>query len=115
VARRPIAVRIAAAAESDLAGIYQRRLLQRGAEGPDGADALLDRLVAAIQGLGEWPVRGPAPPELQDLGMTAFRQLSLPPFRVIYLPEETEVTVMIVADARRDFRTLLEERLLRRH
>jgi plasmid stabilization system protein ParE len=114
VAKRPIAVRITAGAENDLAGIYQRRRLQRADEGPDGADALLDRIVAGIEGLADWPERGPIPPELQDLGITAYRQLSLPRFRVIYLPAEGEVTVMIVADARRDFRTLLEERLLRR-
>jgi toxin ParE1/3/4 len=58
------------------------------------------------------------PPELEALGIKAYRQLSLPPWRVIYLPEDDgaaapRVTVMIVADSRRDFRTLLEERLLR--
>lgn len=112
-------VGLTAGAESDLAGIYRRRLTQRGAGGEDGADALLDRLVGAIECLAEWPARGAVPPELEAVGIHAYRQLSLWPYRVIYLPEEGEgaggarVTVMIIADARRDFRTLLEERLLR--
>jgi len=116
-------IRIAVGAEADLHGIWRRRRAQRGAEGDDGADALLDRLVAAIETLAEHPRRGAVPPELDALGIHDYRQLSLPPFRLIYLVEEeslggknrqdaTLVTILIVADARRDFRTLLQERLL---
>ncbi|MFV0295834.1 MAG: type II toxin-antitoxin system RelE/ParE family toxin [Hyphomicrobiaceae bacterium] len=106
-------IRLAAGAEHDLAGIYRRRLAQRGADGSDGADALLDRLVNGIEGLADYSGRGPVPPELEALGIRTYRQLSLSPYRVIYLPEGTIVTVLIIADSRRDFRTLLEERLLR--
>ena len=52
-------VRITAGAERDLAGIYERRLAQRGAGGADGADALLDELVAAIEGIADFKYRGP--------------------------------------------------------
>lgn len=107
-----MAVRITAGAERDLEGIYRRRLSQRGAGGNDGAEALLDALVGAIESLAEFSRRGPVPPELEALGIRDFRQLSLPPYRIVYLPEEGTVTVMIVADSRRDFRTLLQERLL---
>ncbi len=44
-------VRLTAGAEHDLTGIYRRRLLQRGAEGDDGAEALLGQLVKGIEGL----------------------------------------------------------------
>lgn len=111
------AVRITAGAERDLAGIWRRRRAQRGAEGHDGADALLDRIVAGIDSLSEFPMRGSIAPELEALGIRTYRELSLPPFRIIYQPRETEfgltVSVVVIADARRDFRTLLEERLLR--
>lgn len=115
---RKAQVLLTAGAERDLAAIYRRRLSQRGSAGDDGAEALLDQLVAAIDRLAEFPDRGPVPPELDGLGIRIYRQLSLPPYRLIYLPEETEqdlrrVTVVIIADGRRDFRTLLEERLLR--
>ena len=108
-----VQVRLTAGAEHDLSGIYRRRLIQRGAEGNDGAEALLDRLVQGIERLADYPQRGPVPPELEALGIRAYRQLSLSPYRVIYLPDNTIVTVLVVADSRRDFRTLLEERVLR--
>ena len=104
-------------AEDDLLGIYRRRLAQRGAVGKDGADGLLQTLVAAISGLEDHPLRGPVPAELEMLGITTYHQISLSPFRLIYWPElelaAPRVTMMLIADARRDFRVLLEERLLR--
>lgn len=111
-------VLLTAGAEHDLRGIYRRRLAQRGPDGDDGAEALLSRLVAAIEQLADFPERGPIPAELESLGVRIYRQFSLPPYRMIYLTEDgndglVRVTVMIVADSRRDFRTLLEERLLR--
>ena len=113
-----VSVSITRGAEDDLRAIYRRRLAQRGASGEDGAEALLAQLVEAIEGLATYPLRGPIPPELEALGIATFRQISLPPYRIIYLPAleaaEPRVTVMIIADARRDFRALLEERLLRR-
>ncbi|NML95888.1 type II toxin-antitoxin system RelE/ParE family toxin [Novosphingobium olei] len=113
MAKQRRAVVIAQGAEDDLAGIYRRRIAQRGAGGSDGADALLDEIVRAIESLGEYPLRGAVPVELEALGIQLYRQLSPWPWRIIYLPEETRVTVLVIADARRDFRTLLEERLLR--
>lgn len=112
-----IPVLITRGAEEDLRAIYRRRLAQRGAQGADGAEGLLAGLVGAIESLGAFPQRGPVPPELEALGIATYRQISLPPYRVVYLPQveaaEPRVTVMMVADARRDFRALLEERVLR--
>lgn len=111
-----VAIEITSGAERDLVGIWQRRLKQRGPDGDDGADALLDDLVASIESLVNNPQKGPIPPELEALGITDFRQLSRFPFRIIYgyqpEPAPGQVTVFVIADARRDFRTLLEERLL---
>lgn len=112
-----IPVLITRGAEEDLRAIYRRRLSQRGASGEDGAEALLVELVGAIESLGTYPLRGPVPPELEVLGIATYRQISLPPYRVNYLPAiegaEPQLTVMLVADALRDFRALLEERVLR--
>lgn len=111
-----VAIEITSSAERDLVGIWRRRRTQRGPDGDDGADALLDDLVASIESLARNPQKGPVPPELEALGITDFRQLSRPPFRIIYgcqpEPSLERVTVFVVADARRDFRTPLEERLL---
>lgn len=81
-------VLITAGAERDLAGIYNRRLVQRGPDGPDGAEVLLDDLVTAIQSLADFSRRGPVPQELAALGIHDFRQISHSPYRIIYLPEE---------------------------
>ncbi|MBA4766189.1 MAG: type II toxin-antitoxin system RelE/ParE family toxin [Sphingomonadales bacterium] len=105
-------VRIAAGAERDLEGIYRRRKAQRGEDGPDGADTLLNELVGAVESLAGHPAKGPVVPELAELGIADYRQLSRAPFRIIYMLDADCVTVLIVADARRDFRTLLAERVL---
>jgi len=102
--------------ERDLRGIWTRRRKQRGDSGSDGADALLDQLVALIETLADYPRKGPVPPELEALGISTYRQLSQAPYWIIYSferIEQTEVAVVhLVADSRRDFRTLLAERLL---
>lgn len=114
---KPRPVFVTSGAEHDLRGIYRRRLAQRGPDGEDGAEALLERIAKTIAGLGVFPQRGPVPPELEALGIHTFRQFSLPPYRIIYLIEEAttapRVIVALIADSRRDFRTLLQERLLR--
>ena len=107
-------VQLAGEAEGDLQALYNQRLRQRGAEGPDGADALLETLYAAMEGLASFPLRGPVPSELETLGITDWRQISLWPYRIIYTLEGETVTVAVIADGRRDFASLLERRLLQR-
>lgn len=103
-------------AERDLRGIWTRRRKQRGDSGSDGADALLDQLVALLDTLADYPRKRPVPPELEALGISTYRQLSQAPYRIIYSFERVDqaeaLVVHLVADARRDFRTLLAERLL---
>ena len=103
--------------KGDLLGSYRRMLTQLGAGGKDGADGLLADLITATARLEDHPLSGPVPLELEMLGISTYRQLSLPPFRVIYWPElklvPPRVTVMLIADTRRDYRVLLKERLLR--
>jgi len=114
--RKAAKVELTFGAEQDLAGIWRRRREQRGSDGEDGADALLDNLVSDIEALADHPEKGSVPPELESLGTNDFRQLSRSPYRIIYRyrrkPSPSCATVFVVADARRDFRTLLEERLL---
>lgn len=107
-------IQLAAQAEGDLQAIYNHRLRQRGAGGPDGAEALLDTLYDAIAGLAEFPLRGPIPPELDALGIADWRQLSVWPYRIIYTIEGELLTIAVIADSRRDFASLLERRLLQR-
>jgi len=110
----PIRIELTAQAEGDLQAIYNHRLRQRGEDGPDGADALLDELYGAIAGLSEFPLRGPIVPELEALGIADWRQISVWPHRIIYTFSGDLLTIAVVADGRRDFASLLERRMLQR-
>lgn len=109
-----VRVQLAGEAEGDLQAIYNQRLRQRGANGPDGADSLLDALYQAIEDLASFPLRGPVTPELEALGITDWRQVSVWPYRIVYTLEGEVLTIGVIADSRRDFATLLEQRLLQR-
>jgi plasmid stabilization system protein ParE len=112
--RQSARIVLADEAEGDLQAIYNQRFAQRGAEGADGADALLESLVASMESLTDFPLRGPIPPELEAIGIADWRQLSVAPYRIIYTVAADQVTIAIIADGRRDFASLLERRLLQR-
>ena len=103
-------VELTRSAERDLADIVGY-LAQ--AASPVIADAFLDTILDRIAELEQFPERGAIPRELEALGITAFRQLSAKPWRVIYRTSQTTVTILLIADGRRDMQTLLEQRLLR--
>ena len=102
-------VRLTRGAEIDLETLYGYVKDNRSAE---QADALLDRLLAAIETLETFPLRGPVPKELDALGIREFRQILVEPYRLIYRLSGKTVFVMVIADGRRDMQALLERRLL---
>lgn len=102
-------VRLTRGAEIDLEALYGYVKDNRSAE---QADALLDRLLAAIETLETFPLRGPVPKELGALGIREFRQILVEPYRLIYRVSDKTVFVMVIADGRRDMQALLERRLL---
>ena len=102
-------VRLTRGAEIDLEALYGYVKDNRSAE---QADALLDRLLAAIETLEISPLRGSVPKELDALGIREFRQILVEPYRLIYRLGGKTVFVMVIADGRRDMQALLERRLL---
>ena len=48
----------------------------------------------------------------QRLGIRDFRQILLPPYRLIYRVMDGTVFILLIADGRRDVQALLERRLL---
>jgi toxin ParE1/3/4 len=80
----------------------------------DQADDLLDRLLDRVAGLEHFPLRGSIPKELDLLGITEFRQVVSPPYRLIYYIADATVAVVLIADGRRDMAALLKRRLLGR-
>lgn len=85
-------------------------LVSRGAN--DAADALIDSILERAGNLETFPLRGSAPRELEGAARDDVRQIVLPPYRIIYTVTDHRVTVQLVADGRRDMRTLLSNRLL---
>lgn len=106
------AVRLTAGAEQDLDEIV-RYVAQH--DSPRKAEQLLDRVLDTVETLATAPHRGSWPRELLELGIRDFRQTFFKPYRLIYQVADTpkrEVFIVLIADGRRDMRTLLEQRLL---
>lgn len=111
MARPRFEVRLTQGAEDDLESLYDYLAGHRGA---DAARALLDGLVARAEALERFPEREGVPEELDRLGIRTFRQLVLPPYRIVYRVVGQEVLILLIADGRRDMQALLERRLLGR-
>ncbi len=103
------AVLLTAGAERDVEAIYGH-ICQ--SDSVANANKMLDGLAAAIDSLARFPARGSHPQELQGLGIKEYRQAFVGPYRIIYRVAERRVLVYLVADGRRDMRSLLARRLL---
>ena len=82
-------------------------------ESTDVASRIVGKIEEACVRLAEFPNRGAIPHELSELGMRDFRQVFFKPYRIIYEVEKDRAVVYVIADGRRDMRTLLRRRLLR--
>jgi toxin ParE1/3/4 len=102
-------VRWSADAECDLVGIAdyiaEHDSLER-------AVFVIDKIMAAVGSLTTLPDKGNYPKELETFGNHEYRQIFFKPYRLIYQVAGKYVTVMLVADGRRDMPTLLAKRLL---
>ena len=107
---RSYRVRIVEDAEQDLVDIYT--YIARN-DSTDKAAYVLDHLENLCLQLAELPLRGHVPPELDRIGVTAYREIHFKPYRVIYQVRGLEVFVHCALDGRRDLQSLLERRLLR--
>ena len=89
--------------------------------GQSRAVKLKQTFQTALQSLREQPYKGAKVPELTRFGNTEYRQLVRRPFRIIYLITEAAtannqdiiVAILLCADGRRNFSTLLQKRLFR--
>lgn len=76
------------------------------------AERIADRILSLANALADFPDRGRRPRELVALGLTQYRQLIQPPWRVIYSIGDGDIVIHLIADSRRDIGSLLEQRLL---
>lgn len=80
---------------------------------PQAALSTLDRLEARAKTLTTLAERGRVVPELGRLHIREYRDLVVPPYRVVYRIDGPRVVVLAVLDARRGLEDILLDRLIR--
>jgi len=81
-------------------------------DAPGKAEHVLVGLEKVFGSLSDSPQRGTYPRELLSIGIREYRELFFKPYRIIYRVVGRDVYVLLIADGRRDFQTLLQRRLL---
>ena len=100
-------VTISSNAEEDLRAIADFVARERSL---DEAIALVDSITVKIDPLERFPMRGPVPDEVRSFGEDDFRQMFVGPYRIFYVVEDQKVTIVMVADGRREMFALLRQR-----
>src|SRR5450759_2330734 len=85
-------------AENDLIDIIEYISI----DSPVNALKILQKIKKMASSLSSFPERGRVVPELQDQGILIYREIVIPPWRIIYRISENDVYVLTVLDARRN-------------
>ena len=91
-------VNMTANAESDLNEI----ILFIAQNNPLTAIKIMEKLQAKISALNHFPNRGGYVPELLARNIKEYRQITEPPWRIIYKVDEKTVNVLAIIDSRRN-------------
>lgn len=83
-------------------------------DSPAAAKDNLKRIKSKTSSLGSSPQRGRVVPELKGYGILQYRELIIPPWRVIYRISEFQVYVLLVIDSHRNVEDILLDRLVRK-
>ena len=82
-------------------------------DSPPSATKAYKRIRKRADSLRLFPGRGHIVPELVDLNILNYFELSIRPYRIIFRMDKATVYVMAVFDGRRDLKEILIDRLLR--
>jgi toxin ParE1/3/4 len=94
--------------EKDLLGIVE----YIAANSPSIAFDVFKPIKQKTSSLYTFPDRGRIVPELQDQGIILYRELIVPPWRIIYRISEKAVYVLSVLDSRQNVEDILLRRLI---
>jgi toxin ParE1/3/4 len=72
-----------------------------------------DRIKEAIRKLKTFPYAGSIPEEFEKINLSQYRQVIPGMNRIIYEVRQDSIYIHLIADTRRDLKTLLTRRLLR--
>ncbi|MBN1832085.1 MAG: type II toxin-antitoxin system RelE/ParE family toxin [Deltaproteobacteria bacterium] len=78
---------------------------------PSNAIKIFKNIKKKAASLYNFPERGRIVPELKDQGILSYRELVIPPWRVLYRVSENNVYVLSVLDSRRNIEDILLKRL----
>jgi plasmid stabilization system protein ParE len=95
-------------AETDLKEIIEYIAI----DSPANALKTLKKIKQKASSLYTLPERGRIVPELQDQSILLYRELIVPPWRIIYRISEKKVYVLSVLDARQNVEDILLKRLI---
>ncbi|MBW2108809.1 MAG: type II toxin-antitoxin system RelE/ParE family toxin [Deltaproteobacteria bacterium] len=83
-------------------------------DSPLTARKLFTQIKTKIETLRSSPHRGRHIPELQKQGILIYRELIIPPWRVMYKVYENKVYIMAIIDSRRNVEDVLLEKLIKK-
>jgi toxin ParE1/3/4 len=81
-------------------------------ESPTTALKILNKIKQTTSNLYSSPERGRVVPELQDQGISTYRELIVPPWRIVYRISANDVYVLSVLDSKRNVEDILLKRLV---
>jgi plasmid stabilization system protein ParE len=96
-------------AENDLKNIIEYIAV----DSPSNALKIFKNLKQKAAGLYTFPDRGRIVPELRGHGILQYRELIIPPWRILYRISEKYVYVLSVLDSRQNIEDILLNRLIR--
>ena len=97
-------------AETDLKDIIEYIYI----DNHQNALTVLKNIKQSASNLYTLPERGRIVPELQEQGILQYRELIIPPWRLIYRIDERKIYVLSVIDSRRNVEDILLARLVGR-
>ncbi|MDH4266561.1 MAG: type II toxin-antitoxin system RelE/ParE family toxin [Deltaproteobacteria bacterium] len=95
-------------AENDLREIIE----YIATDSPTDALKILREIKQKVSTLYALPERGRIVPELQDQAILTYRELIVPPWRIIYRISEKKIYVLSVLDARQNVEDILLRRMI---
>ena len=95
-------------AENDLREIIEYIAI----DSPTTALKILKKIKQKASSLYTLPERGRIVPELQDQAILIYRELIVPPWRIIYRISEMKIYVLSVLDARQNVEDILLRRMI---
>ncbi len=97
---------------SNTAEIDLKNIIEYIAEDtPSNAFKIFKNIKQTVSNLYTFPEKGRIVPELKDQGIMQYRELMIPPWRILYRISEESVYILSVFDSRRNIEDILLKRL----